>query len=47
MLKGKISNSLENDGFTISFIHSELRKEHREDDTKVGESEAGTGLQDS
>lgn len=34
----KISNASENDSFEISFIHLELRREHKEDYKKVGES---------
>lgn len=44
MLGSKISNALENNSFAFSFMHLELRKEFKEDYTKVGESKVGIGL---
>lgn len=41
MLGSKVSDAPESDGFTVSFIHLELRRGHRGDDRKAGGS--GTG----
>ena len=46
MLGSKISVALENNNFAVSFIHLQLRRDHKEDYIMMGESKAGIGLQD-
>lgn len=40
-----ISNAQGNESFAVYFTHLKLRREQKEDYVKVGDSEAGTGLQ--
>lgn len=42
-----ISNAPENNSFTVSLMHLELRRERKEDEMEVGESKVGIGLQES
>ena len=46
MLGIKISNALESNSFAVSFMHLKLKRGHKEDYRKVGESKAGVGLDD-
>ena len=43
----KISNAPEMNNFSTSFMRLKLRRALKEDYMEVGESEVGTGLQDS
>lgn len=45
--RSKISNAPQNDSFAVSFLHWELRREHKEGYMKAKESKVGIGLQDS
>lgn len=43
-LGSKILHALKNDSFIVSFIHLELKREHKEDYMKVKENKAWIGL---
>ena len=47
LLGSEVSNALKSDSFSFSFMHLELRREHKEDYIKARKSKAEIGLQDS
>lgn len=47
MLGSKISNTPDNNGFTVSLMHLKSKRGHKEDYTEMGESKMGVGSQDT
>lgn len=43
VLRGKLSNALENNSFAVSFVLLELWREHKKDYREMGESKVQSG----